>query len=362
MLRRRSGLSLLLAGLLLSTLAAGGSAQSPAAGPGGTDWRLTQIAGSGVPFIDVPDSVEATLRIDGSQAGGRGGCNQWFSDVKIDGDAMVFGPIGSTMMACDEPSMSFERQYLAYLADVQRWAISDGQLQLADANGAVLLVFSSGALGTIEGIDWRASELLDGPTLAAIPAQVTVTLRLQDGETSGNAGCNGYFGSYALQGASLTFGAMASTKMACPEPQMEVESAWLTTLGLVTSWRMDGERLQILDGTDTVLAVLDPLTTNAVVGSWDVAEIADGSGAIVLLGETQANLTFGEDGSLTGSTGCNTISGSYVVDGTSVTFGPLATTEMACADASAQALDPAACGHGVRGVVVHQRRGVARAP
>jgi hypothetical protein len=46
-----------------------------------------------------------------------------------------------------------------------------------------------------------------------------------------------------------------------------------------------------------------------------------------------AGLTFDSGGNVSGSTGCNSISGSYALDGSALTFGPLATTRMACEDA-----------------------------
>jgi heat shock protein HslJ len=40
------------------------------------------------------------------------------------------------------------------------------------------------------------------------------------------------------------------------------------------------------------------------------------------------------EGQVHGATGCNRFSGRYMADGTSVRFGPLATTRMACVDGS----------------------------
>jgi putative lipoprotein len=52
-----------------------------------------------------------------------------------------------------------------------------------------------------------------------------------------------------------------------------------------------------------------------------------------------ADLVFAEDGTVSGSTGCNRFSGTYVADGSSLTFSPLAATTMACDEpASSQEL------------------------
>ena len=65
----------------------------------GTDWTMTT------------DGVTATLQIDGDLAGGSSGCNSYFASVSTD-PGLTFGGIGSTMMACPEPQMAFEQQYL----------------------------------------------------------------------------------------------------------------------------------------------------------------------------------------------------------------------------------------------------------
>ena len=51
-------------------------------------------------------------------------------------------------------------------------------------------------------------------------------------------------------------------------------------------------------------------------------------------------MTF-DAGSVALDTGCNTGRGSYTVDGDTVTFGPIATTRMACVDANGQQVEQA---------------------
>lgn len=340
MLRRSPAAGLLLAGVLLSSFSAAALAQSPAPGLEGIDWRLTQIAGSGVPVIDVPADVDATLRIDGTQANGNGGCNAWFATVKVDGDAIVFDQVGSTMMACEEPRMGFETQYLGYLDDVQSWAIAGDTLQLADGNGVVLLSFASQAgAAALEGTDWRADQVWMDGAMAGIANGIDVTLRMDGGQANGIAGCNSYFGGYTLDGAALTFGPLGATEMACPEPRMTIESAWLTALGSVTGWSIIDGSLHLVDAAGNDLAILSPAATASIEGTWQLAELAMGD-AIALV-DSDATLTFGADGSLTGSTGCNNLTSEYAVDSTAIKVGPVATTKMACKDDGLQATESA---------------------
>jgi hypothetical protein len=70
---------------------------------------------------------------------------------------------------------------------------------------------------------------------------------------SGYAGCNRYTGAYTLDGAALALRATRATRMACIDG-MEREQAFLNALGAVAAWRVDGQRLQLLDANRLVVA------------------------------------------------------------------------------------------------------------
>ena len=71
-----------------------------------------------------------------------------------------------------------------------------------------------------------------------------------------------------------------------------------------------------------------PATTDLPGSSWVLVEI-DGEAPAA---DPPPTLAFNEDGTVTGSAGCNTFNGSVAINGSSLEFGPLATTRMACAD------------------------------
>src|SRR4051794_1044170 len=68
-----------------------------------TTWRLSQLnlAGSLTP---VSGDVVSTLRLDAGQATGSAACNAFFGRYETSGDSLTFGPIGSTQLACPDPS------------------------------------------------------------------------------------------------------------------------------------------------------------------------------------------------------------------------------------------------------------------
>jgi heat shock protein HslJ len=67
--------------------------------------------------------------------------------------------------------------------------------------------------------------------------------------------------------------------------------------------------------------------------AWDVTGYNDGSQADAsVLASTTLTANFGEDGTLTGNSGCNEYSGPYKITGSQIGIGPISSTEKACSD------------------------------
>lgn len=64
--------------------------------------------------------------------------------------------------------------------------------------------------------------------------------------------------------------------------------------------------------------------------SWKLVSYGLVEGQISAVEGIDTQLDFGSDGSVSGSMGCNRFSGSYSQKGDSLTFSPIAATEMAC--------------------------------
>ena len=76
-----------------------------------------------------------------------------------------------------------------------------------------------------------------------------------ESRVAGNAGCNGFFGSYEASGDRLGFSSLGSTMMACPEG-MQTEQAFLQALGETTRYAISG-RILTLFADDRALARLE---------------------------------------------------------------------------------------------------------
>ena len=72
--------------------------------------------------------------------------------------------------------------------------------------------------------------------------RITLRLDAQASRAAGFGGCNRYSGGFEIAGATLKFGAMAATKMACAQG-MDVEDRYLPALGSVQAWKLAGGEL-----------------------------------------------------------------------------------------------------------------------
>jgi heat shock protein HslJ len=121
-----------LALLLVGCTGASEHVAQGAAAIAGSVWLAEEIAGAAVTG-DMP----ITLRFDADGgASGRGGCNSYGGSYTLTGDALSFGPIAATRMACEPALMDQEQRYFDTLAKVTRYAVAD--------DGALLLTTGEG--------------------------------------------------------------------------------------------------------------------------------------------------------------------------------------------------------------------------
>ena len=82
------------------------------------------------------------------------------------------------------------------------------------------------------------------PAVSGVPTRVIFAA---DGRVSGNLGCNGFSGNFKVKGGKLEFSALASTLMACPDPQMVQEGIAFQVLSGTASFSRAGNLLTIYD-------------------------------------------------------------------------------------------------------------------
>jgi heat shock protein HslJ len=79
---------------------------------------------------------------------------------------------------------------------------------------------------TFDGTRWHVTAI-DG---RATPATGDYHVEFKAGQISGRFGCNGWGGTYAVKGDTLTASQVRSTLMGCPEPAMSFQTQGLAVL------------------------------------------------------------------------------------------------------------------------------------
>lgn len=97
----------------------------------------------------------------------------------------------------------------------------------------------------VAGADWELREL-DGAAapLGAGGKRATLRFDADSPRFSGFSGCNSYFGTYTLDGASLRFGDIGMTKMACDEG-MPLEQQLGAALQATRRFELTGDSLTL---------------------------------------------------------------------------------------------------------------------
>lgn len=106
--------------------------------PTGRTWQLETLGGS--PALE---GTIVDLTIDGDTVSGTAGCNSYNGAATVGDDgSMTLGPdFAVTFMACEQPVMDQEQQYLNTLTRVTAYQIAAEELLLEDANGVVVATF-----------------------------------------------------------------------------------------------------------------------------------------------------------------------------------------------------------------------------
>ena len=100
------------------------------------------------------------------------------------------------------------------------------------------------------GTTWNLAEL--NSREIQHPGPQTPHMSFEAEKVTGNDGCNNFFGGYTLDGNSLEFGMLASTRMACPTIK-DFDMEFNKMISATTRYRISGEKLEFFDN-DKLLA------------------------------------------------------------------------------------------------------------
>ena len=104
---------------------------------------------------------------------------------------------------------------------------------------------------SLAGRTWLAEDI-DGK--GVIDKLQTTIEFAEEGKVMGNAGCNRYFGSASIDGRTIEFGSLGSTRKMCHESIMNQEMAFMQALDIVKRWDMkNGLLFMYAGGEEAVL-------------------------------------------------------------------------------------------------------------
>jgi heat shock protein HslJ len=211
-----------------------------------TSWTVTSIDGEATAADAAPTMVFAPDGLSGTA-----GCNSYNATFVTDGDAITITPGAMTAMACDGPAGEQEPVFIEALSSAATWRQrDDGALELQ--GGATVVAVpadpSASGAGTLEspiGPEWLLVAMDGDEDLGG----VVPTLRFaEDGAVDGFAGCNRFSGEATLEEGAVSFGPLASTRMACGAPADTIEQTYLEVLGSSTGWSIDADGNLALEG------------------------------------------------------------------------------------------------------------------
>ncbi|MDH7796232.1 MULTISPECIES: YbaY family lipoprotein [unclassified Beijerinckia] len=102
---------------------------------------------------------------------------------------------------------------------------------------------------------WLAEDIGGGGVIDRLQTVLEIA---PNGAVSGSGGCNRMVGKANIAGDRLSFGPIASTKMACPPAAMNQEAKFFAALADVRAWRVDAirQKLILLDAQGRTIITL----------------------------------------------------------------------------------------------------------
>jgi heat shock protein HslJ len=216
----------------------------------GTKWELISMSGA-APVQGT--SLNLFFGTDG-QATGNAGCNTYGGSYTVKGSSLTFGPMMSTLIACEITVMDQEQAYLIALGETKSYESSANELTLKDGAGNELAVFKPYLPSALEG-SWQAIAINNGKeaVVSVINGTTVTAIFGADGTLTGNDGCNNYNSTYTTDGDKIGIGPVATTRMACDQAVMDQEQAYLIALSKAATYTLGKDSLELRDADGALL-------------------------------------------------------------------------------------------------------------
>ncbi|GHE70255.1 META domain-containing protein [Streptomyces vinaceus] len=221
----------------------------PGHGSSGT-WFVQSVSTGGKTLTAPPVAQVHFPASESEQATGNYGCNGFTAEVTYDGPgAITLKPGSTTAMACE--NTEFEAAFAKLLTGRLTLERRSDRLTLKTADGSTIAMSSQPPApdAPLTATAWTVTSLVSGGTAASVPAEAAgraVFTIAPDGAASGSLGCNRFSAKAAVEGPTLSFGPLTSTRMACQGPQGELEAKLTALFGSgPLTWKVQGATLNL---------------------------------------------------------------------------------------------------------------------
>jgi len=204
------------------------------------------------------------------------------------------------------------------------------------------LIPGGGSNGSeLAGTTWTLETFRELDALFLVIFDTTTITFEADGTVHGVAGCNNYLGTYQADDSNITIFGLAITEKACLEPEgiMDQENQFIDALLKVDNFEIFGDRLS-LNYDDDVRSLdfreIQQSLSELAGTSWTLDSFRELDMMLLPVENTSIDLVFADDGTMSGSAGCNLFFGEFSTAGNRVNFSHIGTTKIACQEDVAQ--------------------------
>lgn len=201
------------------------------------EWNISEIEGKPITISAGVENPYIAFDLVNNRMFGSVSCNRIMGNVYATGDGTIdLSGIAATKMMC--PDMALENNILVALNQVKKYgADKEGNLVLMDGHNRHMLTLTQRedviSPATLVGT-WKVN-LLGNLDLSVNQGENAYTIEFDgDGMFSMTTGCNNVGGQYAGRFVDIAFTNLMSTRMMCPN--MEVETVANSVLPTITAF------------------------------------------------------------------------------------------------------------------------------
>lgn len=207
------------------------SGDNPSAGATGatesTDLDGRTFISSGITGHELVEGSVVRMAFEGGQLSVQAGCNNLFAAYAVEQQTLRVATMGSTQMGCEQDLMD-QDQWLAGFLEGGPTAVVDGD-ELTLSDGATELVLTDRVVADpdrpLVGTTWQLESHRSDDAVSHVAGMEKATLRFDgQGRLQVHTGCNRGSATYAVEGDTVVIGPVMLTRMACPEPAMQIET------------------------------------------------------------------------------------------------------------------------------------------